>query len=112
MDAADFPATEGALNLVTMQLPDASSDGTVPESSARALKLPPDTRRIFCIGDKGSYKAGRERRKSIDTSDFDEAFFDRAHEPIFKSASAQTITFTAIENICRKEIKRRLGIPG
>ena len=37
--ADDEPAKEGDLQLVTMQLPDGAGDGTVPESSARALKL-------------------------------------------------------------------------
>jgi len=40
--------------------------------------------------------------------DFDEGFFDRGHEPIYKTKSAQFITVTSIENICRKEIDRLL----
>ena len=35
----DQPSVQGNLQLVTMQLPDGAGDGTVPESSARALKL-------------------------------------------------------------------------
>ena len=107
------PGTEGELQLVTMQLPDGAGDGTVPESSARALKLPEDTQRTFCIGDKNEFEASfadekAKRLKPQAKVDFDEGYFDRGHEPIFKTKSAQFITFTAIENICRKEIRRVL----
>jgi len=107
------PGIGRELQLVTMLLPDGAGDGTVPESSARALKLPEDTQRTFCIGDKKDFEVsfanGKARRlKPQHRVDFDEGYFDRGHEPIFKTKSAQFITFAAIENICRKEIQRVL----
>ena len=113
VSADGYPGTEGELQLVTMQLPDGAGDGTVPESSARALTLPEDTQRTFCIGDKNEFEASfadekAKRLKPQAKVDFDEGYFDRGHEPIFKTKSAQFITFTAIENICRKEIQRVL----
>jgi len=113
VNAEGHPSHEGDLQLVTMQLPDGAGDGTVPESSARALKLPEDTQRTFCIGDKNEFEASfadekAKRLKPQRKVDFDEGYFDRGHEPIFKTRSAQFITFTAIENICRKEIRRVL----
>ena len=99
--------------MVTMQLPDGAGDGTVPESSARALKLGDDTQRTFCIGDKMEFEASfvDEKAKRLRPQykvDFDEGFFDRAHEPIYNTKSAQFITLAAIENICRREIRRKL----
>ena len=113
VSADGYPGTEGDLQLVTMQLPDGAGDGTVPESSARALKLSEDTQRTFCIGDRHEFEASfadekARRLKPQAKVDFDEGYFDRGHEPIFKTKSAQFITFTAIENICRKEIQRVL----
>jgi len=107
------PSEEGELQLVTMQLPDGADDGTVPESSARALKLPEDTQRTFCIGDLREFEASfvdekAKRLKPQCKVDFDEGYFDRSHEPIYQTKSAQFITCTAIENICRKEIGRVL----
>lgn len=113
VSAGGQPSEEGELQLVTMQLPDGAGDGTVPESSARALKLPEDTQRTFCIGDLREFEASfvdekAKRLKPQCKVDFDEGYFDRGHEPIYKTKSAQFITCTAIENICRKEIGRLL----
>jgi len=114
VDDWDAPSDIGPLNLVTMQLPDGAGDGTVPESSGMSLKLDEDTKRTFCIADKEGFEAdfvkeNAPRTKPKRKVDFDESWFDRGHEPIFKTKSAQYITFTAIENICRNEIKRMLG---
>ncbi|WP_298438903.1 alpha/beta hydrolase [Geobacter sp.] len=113
IDAAGQPSAEGELQLVTMQLPDGAGDGTVPESSARALTLKEDTKRTFCIGDKKGFEAGFAEKKAPRTKpkvppDFDEGFFDRGHEPIYQTESAKFITCTAIENICRKQIRQML----
>ncbi|HEY5523654.1 MAG TPA: alpha/beta hydrolase, partial [Desulfuromonadaceae bacterium] len=113
VSAGGQPSEEGELQLVTMQLPDGAGDGTVPESSARALKLPEDTQRTFCIGDLREFEASfvdekAKRLKPQCKVDFDEGYFDRSHEPIYQTKSAQFITCTAIENICRKEIGRLL----
>lgn len=113
IDAGGQPGSDGDLQLVTMQLPDGAGDGTVPESSAKALRLGEDTRRTFCIGDREGFEAkfaekNAPRTKPQTLPDFDEGFFDRGHEPIYKTRSAQFITSTAIENICRKQIRKML----
>jgi pimeloyl-ACP methyl ester carboxylesterase len=103
---------EGDLQLVTMQLPDGAGDGTVPESSAMALQLQTDKKRTFCIADKREFESKaiehNRRQKPKHEPDFDEGYFDRGHEPIYKTSTARFITFTTIENICRKEIRRLL----
>ncbi|MHB8139154.1 MAG: esterase/lipase family protein [Smithellaceae bacterium] len=103
---------EGDLQLVTMQLPDGAGDGTVPESSAMALQLQTDKKRTFCIADKcefeGPFADKHKRLRPRNEPDFDEGYFDRGHEPILQTQSTRFITFTAIENICRKEIRRLL----
>jgi len=113
VDKEGKPAKEGALQLVTMQLPDGAGDGTVPESSAMALKLNADKRRTFCIADKREFESKaiekNKRLKPKNPPDFDEGYFDRGHEPIYKTQSARFITFTAIENMCRTVIGAAVG---
>ena len=93
-----------------MELPDGAGDGTVPESSATALKLAEDKKRTFCIADRrefeSSFGESGNRLRPKNTPDFDEGYFDRGHEPIFKTSSARFIICTVIENICRKEIRK------
>lgn len=48
------------------------------------------------------------RTKPSAVPQFDEAWFDRGHEPIYKSKSAQHITFTVIESICRRWIAEQI----
>lgn len=112
VDAADLPEKEGQVNLVTMLPPRGSGDGTVPESSGRALQLQEeeDVKRTFSIGESSDWEENPANGKAKQQADFAEGFFERGHEPIFNTASAQFITIAAIENICRKEIKRRLEI--
>jgi hypothetical protein len=81
---------------------------SVPESSGRALQLQEDVKRTFSIGESSDWEENPANGKAKQQADFAEGFFERAHEPIFSTASAQFITVAAIENICRKEIKRRL----
>ena len=113
VDQSDKPAKGSGLRMVTLQLPDGAGDGTVPESSGMALKLNSDKKRTFCIADKREFEAKaiekNSRLKPKNTPDFDEGYFDRGHEPIYKTKTAQFITYTCIENICRKEIKNLLG---
>jgi len=107
-----LPAKGGDWQMVTLQLPDGAGDGTVPESSAMALQLPTDKQRTFCIADRhefqGFFPGQNPRLKPKHQPDFDEGYFDRGHEPVLNTSSARFITFTAIENICRKEIRRLL----
>lgn len=111
--------------VITMQNPDGAGDGTVPESSARALdpfaaaavkytKKGEKIRRTFSIGDKAGVetefvKKHVPRTRPQRPPDFDEAWFDRGHEPVYKTKSAQHITFTAIENMLRRYIAKQQG---
>lgn len=115
-----------AVYVITMKTPDGAGDGTVPESSARALnpfvgasvkydKKGKKIRRTFAIGDVSGVEAEFVKKKALRTEpksppEFDEAWFDRGHEPVYKSRSAQHIAFTVIENICRRRISQRKGI--
>lgn len=113
----DLPSEDGNVQLVVMQMPDGAGDGTVPESSGSALKPSADCKRTFCIADRSGFEAkavekNAKRTKPKHQPDFDEGFFDRGHEPIFKTKSAQFITITAIENICRREIQKMLSNKG
>jgi len=107
VDAENKPASEDKVHLVTMQLPDGSGDGTVPDSSGRSGKVARN--RTFCIADQrefeGKYVKERTRLKPKQKPEFDEGYFERGHEPIYKTQSARFITFTVIENICRNKIK-------
>jgi len=114
-----------AVYVITMRTPDGTGDGTVPESSARALKpfaaasvkydkKGKKIRRTFAIGDASGVEAKFTKKKAPRTQpkhppDFDEGWFDRGHEPIYKSKSAQHITFTIIESICRRRIAEQTG---
>jgi hypothetical protein len=110
-----------AVYVITMTTPDGAGDGTVPESSARALdpaknaKVKQDKkgkkiRQTFSIGDKAGVEADFVKKKAPRTEpksppDCDEAWFDRGHEPVYRSRSAQNITFAAIENLCRRRLE-------
>jgi hypothetical protein len=114
-----------AVYVITMKTPDGAGDGTVPESSARALKpfaaasvkydkKGKKIRRTFAIGDASGVEAKFTKKKAPRTqpkhaTDFDEGWFDRGHEPIYKTQSAQHITFTVIESICRRRIAGQKG---
>ena len=114
-----------AVYVITMKTPDGAGDGTVPESSARALNPFAEAsvkydekgkkiRRTFAIGDVSGVEAGFVKKNAPRTEpksppEFDEAWFDRGHEPVFKTQSAQHITFTAIENLCRRRLGNQKG---
>ena len=61
-------------------------DGTVPVSSGAALNC----------------------KDTIDINRDDESYLVREHEPIYKTETAQRLTFVAIENLCRLKIKSKL----
>lgn len=98
--------------LITLETPDGAGDGTVPESSAKALKL--GANRTFAIGDvdgnEGKFVEKKAPRTKPQTPpDFDEGWFDRGHEPIYKTRSATHITVTAIENMVRELGRKAMG---
>jgi hypothetical protein len=119
----DLPAE--VVYIITMNTPDGAGDGTVPESSARALnpfagalvkydRKGKKIRRTFAIGDVSGVETAFTKKKAPRTKpksppEFDEAWFDRGHEPIYKTKSAQHITFTVIESICRRRIAQQKG---
>jgi hypothetical protein len=76
----------GILFVMTLQRPDGSGDGTVADSSSSALNA------------KATVRIGEE-----------ESWFERGHEAIYRSESAQYVTFSAIENLCLKRIKEVAG---
>ena len=99
--------------LITLETPDGAGDGTVPESSAKALKL--GANRTFAIGDLDGNEGKFVEKKAPRTRpqippDFDEGWFDRGHEPIYKTRSATRITVTAIENMVRELGRKALGL--
>jgi hypothetical protein len=112
------PPPEEAVYVITMGTPDGAGDGTVPESSARALnpfagaevkcdKKGKKIKRTFSIGDASgveteSVKKNAPRTMPKSAPEFDEGWFDRGHEPVYKTKSAQHITSTVIESICRR----------
>lgn len=88
-----LPSSAGATALLTLEMPAGSGDGTVPDSSGRALPLPPD--RTVAIGDYGS--------------PWDESPFERGHEGIYTTGSAREIVFRAIVNLALKRIEDETG---
>lgn len=64
---------------VVLQLPDGMGDGTVPESSGKAVKAPA------------------------------KPFPGVAHEPAYQDAEVQKFTFAAIEAFCKGKISKRIG---
>ena len=64
-------------------------DGTVPVSSAATLPA----------------------LETVSVNKDDESYLVRDHEPIFKTKTAQSIVFNAIENLCRLKIRKKLGKP-
>jgi hypothetical protein len=84
------------LHLYTLEPPTGTGDGTVPDASAIALKAKPT-----------GYTPGPEG--TVDISDDDESWFDRQHDGVYKTKTAQKITLKAIENLCKTKIKKETG---
>ncbi len=74
-----------------------SGDGTVPDSSGRALNISPT-----------GYDSSSDATISVDQSD--ESWFKRQHDGIYDTKTAQTITLRAIENLCKLKIKNEAGV--
>lgn len=79
--------SEGAVEVVTLEPFAGTGDGTVPDSSGKALKVP--TARI-----------GREA-----TADF----FSIDHQGIYGTDTAKEIVFTAVWNLAVKRIEEKVG---
>lgn len=85
-----LPTSDGAAAIIALAMPDGSGDGTVPDSSGRALSLEPD--RTVAIGETDSTRY--------------ESRFDRGHEGIFQTKSAKQIVIRSIVNLALKRIDK------
>ncbi len=81
----------------SLKPPAGSGDGTVPDSSGRALKA----------GASGYTTISTN--STVDINEDDEGFYERKHDDIYKSKTAKRITLKAIENICKYKIKKETG---
>ena len=77
--------------------PTGLGDGTVPDSSGRALPAKPQ-----------SYTKGPDG--TVEINDGDEKAAGRSHDKIYNTRTAQQITLKAIENLCKFKIKKETGI--
>ena len=77
--------------------PTGLGDGTVPDSSGRALPAKPQ-----------SYTKGPDG--TVEINDGDEKAAGRSHDKIYNTRTAQQITLRAIENLCKFKIKKETGI--
>ncbi|MFY9269184.1 MAG: alpha/beta hydrolase, partial [Candidatus Manganitrophaceae bacterium] len=91
IDLADRPVGEEngkPLFVVTMQPPtEVGGDGTVPDASATFLKA----------------------QETIDINNQDEGSFQRGHQEIFATRTAQGIVFAGVENLCLERITEVVG---
>ena len=85
-----LPTSEGAAAIIALAMPDGSGDGTVPDSSGRALSL--DQERTVAIGETDPC--------------WYESRFDRGHEGIFQTNSAKQIVLRSIINLALKRIEK------
>lgn len=85
-----LPTSEGAAAIIALAMPDGSGDGTVPDSSGRALRL--DEEKTVAIGEMGT--------------SWYESRFDRGHEGIFQTNSAKQIVVRSIVNLALKRIEK------
>ena len=76
----------------SLQPPSGSGDGTVPDSSGRAL-----------AARAASYTLASGSTVAVDEND--EHFYSRKHDDIYKFKTAKHITLRAIENLCRHKIR-------
>ena len=77
--------------------PKGLGDGTVPDSSGRALTAKP-----------AGYTKGPDG--TVEINDGDEKAKARVHDQIYNTGTAQRITLKAIENLCKFKIKQETGI--
>lgn len=81
----------------TLQPPQGSGDGTVPVSSAKSLPA--------------IVRGWVEGSPTIAINDGHESWFDRGHEPIYKTHAGQHIACAAIENLALLYIEDHVGPP-
>ncbi len=90
VDLSGRPIKEGGkpFFVVTMQPPtETVGDGTVPDASATFLKA----------------------EETIDINNQDEGSFQRGHQEIFATRTAQGIVFAGVENLCLERITEVVG---
>lgn len=81
----------------TLQPPQGSGDGTVPVSSAKGLPA--------------QVRDWVEGTSTVAINDSHESWFDRGHEPIYKTRAGQHIACAAIENLALLKIEDHVGPP-
>ncbi len=84
------------LSAYTFVPPNGSGDGTVPDCSGHALKAKPTG---YTHGSDGT----------VDVNEDNEGWFDRQHDGIYDTKTAQKITLMAVENLCKTKIKKETG---
>jgi pimeloyl-ACP methyl ester carboxylesterase len=88
--------TKAAVAVVTMGMPDGMGDGTVPESSGKALQI-----------GVGPVKNPRTIRISKDEPD---DFFKIDHQNIYSTTKAREIVFECVWHLVEKRIDEEIGV--
>ncbi|VAW93802.1 PUTATIVE TRANSMEMBRANE PROTEIN [hydrothermal vent metagenome] len=105
--------------LHTLKYPDGSGDGTVPISSSTVLDVSvtgwdddTDEEETDAFGAPTTdYNSTDGAGTTISISAEDgEDWFDIGHEPIYKTKTAQNISFSAIENFCLIKIREKTEV--
>ena len=97
MMAERSPWADQTVYAYSVTPPTGLGDGTVPDSSGRALPAKPQ-----------SYTKGPDG--TVEINDGDEKAAGRSHDKIYNTRTAQRITLRAIENLCKFKIKKETGM--
>lgn len=97
LTAPDIEPDAETVFVYTLQPPQGSGDGTVPVSSAKGLPA--------------AVPGWADGTPTVAINDGHESWFDRGHEPVYKTATGQHIAFMAIENLGLLKIEDRVGPP-
>jgi len=93
----DIDPSAESVFVYTLQPPAGSGDGTVPVSSAKGLPA--------------QVRGWVNDAVTVAINDKHADWFERGHEPIYKTEAAHHITTAAIENLCLLKIEDRVGPP-
>lgn len=94
----DFTIASSGKKCIVYSLkpPSGAGDGTVPESSGKALKA-----------GAPSYSLAPDTTVAINEND--ENWYNQKHDNIYNTKTARHITLKAIENLCKHKIKKETG---
>jgi len=100
----------------TLQYPDGSGDGTVPDSSSTALDVAvtgwdsdDECEEVDAFGQSTGVPDSESESTTVKISIEDEDSFTWGHEPIYQTGTGQKISFAAIENFCLLKIEEATG---